>query len=275
MANAMVFSRNHKIKVALLKVSDRITRLCQAGNGIAPPDYMQVQYGGGSFFEIGLQFFRILLDHTEVKRDSAILDVGCGIGRMAMPFTAYLTADGRYEGFDIMPDGIGHCQRRITPSFPVFRFQVADVFNSFYNPAGKQKPEAFRFPYDDASFDVVFSTSVFTHLPPAAVAQYLRETARVLKPGGRCLHTCFSLNDESLAGIREGRAAGGIAHQMDGFMTSDPNNIEDAIAIPEDDFARMYAAAGLEGFTLHRGSWSGRAGRSLTYQDVATATKPA
>jgi SAM-dependent methyltransferase len=271
--NEILQNRNQRIKVGLLKVADRINRLCDAGNVIAPPDYMQVQYGGGSYYEIGLHFFRHLLDQSNLRRDSRVLDVGCGIGRMALPLAFYLGPDARYEGFDIMPDGIEYCSSKVTPAFPNFRFQVANVFNSFYNPNGTIPAERYAFPYADASFDVVFSTSVFTHLPPNAVAQYLRETARVLAPGGKCLHTCFALDDEALAGIREGRAKGGIVHQMDGFMTSSRESIEDAIAIPEGDFTAMYAAAGLNDVRRHPGSWSGRKGSCLSYQDIWVATK--
>lgn len=30
-----------------------------------------------------------------------VLDVGCGVGRMAIPLTRYLSAEGSYEGFDV------------------------------------------------------------------------------------------------------------------------------------------------------------------------------
>lgn len=41
-------------------------------------------------------------------------------------------------------------------------------------------------PYPDASFDVVFSSNVLEHVPHLPLLQ--REMARVLKPGGFCLH---------------------------------------------------------------------------------------
>lgn len=269
----MVLSPRQRLKVGLLKVADHINRVCIANDNLAPPDFMQVQYGGGSFFEIGLEFFGILLDHVTLQRDSAVLDVGCGIGRMALPLTAYLTKDGRYEGFDIMPAGIDYCQRHITPRFQNFKFQQADIFNAFYNPGGRQMAEGFEFPFPDNSFDVVFSSSVFTHLAPPAVAQYLRETARVLKPGGRCLHTCFSLDQAALESVAAGRDQPKLRHQLDGFMTSSLENVEDAIGIPAETFAALYEQAGLSDLAIHAGSWARRPGAALAYQDVATATK--
>jgi len=105
MKNAMALSGRQRIKVNLLKASHAINKLCLSANKIAPPDYLQVPYGGGPYFEIGLHFFRHLLDHCDLKRSSHVLDVGCGIGRMALPLTAYLHGEARYEGFDIMPEG--------------------------------------------------------------------------------------------------------------------------------------------------------------------------
>lgn len=274
MKNGMLLSRRQQVKVNLLKTAHAINKVCLAADGLAPPAYLQVQYGGGSFFEIGLQFFRHLLDLGDLQRDSHVLDVGCGIGRMALPLTAFLGAAGRYEGFDIMPDGIEYCSAHITPTFPAFRFQQADVFNAFYHPAGKQKAEAYRFPYPDASFDIVFSTSVFTHLAPPAVAQYLRETARVLKPGGKCLHSCYLLDAEAIAAVAKGVDSPGLRHQLDGFMTSDLKNIEDAIGIPEETFRSLYSAAGLTGLEVHPGRWAPRSGATLWYQDICVSTRP-
>ena len=49
---------------------------------------------------------------------NSVLDVGCGIGRMAIPLARYLNTDGKYEGFDIIPENIAWCQRAITPRYP-------------------------------------------------------------------------------------------------------------------------------------------------------------
>ena len=44
---------------------------------------------------------------------------------------------GRYEGIDVVPRGIEWCRQAITPRYPNFRFQVADLYNRHYNPAGR------------------------------------------------------------------------------------------------------------------------------------------
>src|SRR5687767_15011180 len=68
---------------------------------------------------------------------------------------------------------------------PDFQFDWLDVGNTQYNTRSSRAASAVRFPDDDASFDFVFATSVFTHLLPDAAARYLAESRRVLRPGGR------------------------------------------------------------------------------------------
>ena len=41
--------------------------------------------------------------------------------------------------------------------------------------------------------NLVFAASVFTHLVPETTARYIREAARVLKPGGRAVFSFFIL----------------------------------------------------------------------------------
>ncbi|MGI9020287.1 MAG: class I SAM-dependent methyltransferase [Solirubrobacterales bacterium] len=43
--------------------------------------------------------------------------------------------------------------------------------------------------YDNESFDLVFHASVFPHLLPDAAWNYVRKTARVLRPGDTCFAT--------------------------------------------------------------------------------------
>ena len=161
--------------------------------GIRPPPADLVDGIGGGW-EVGGVFLGHFRDVCRLGPDEAVLDVGCGVGRMAAPLTAYLSPRGRYDGFDIMAENVRWCRRALTPRFPNFRFRHADVYNREYNPGGRVPAAAFRFPYPDAAFDFVFATSVFTHLLPADAAHYLAELGRVLRPGGRGLATVFLLN---------------------------------------------------------------------------------
>src|SRR5262249_8590898 len=141
------------------------------------------------------------------------------------------------------------------------------------NPKGKYQSLDFRFPYPDASFDVVFLTSVFTHMFPPDVEHYLDEIARVLKPGGRCLCTFFLLNEESLALIAAGQGTRKFQHEREGYRTIHEKRPEEGIAFPEAVVRELYGKYGLNPREPVRyGSWCGRT-EHLSYQDVVIAAK--
>ena len=236
---------------------------------LVPPQRL-LRIGDGDFGERGREF---LAYHVELARASPrarILDVGCGVGRMALPLARYLDAEGSYEGFDIMKEGIEWCQRFITPRHPNFRFRHADVFNPVYNPSGPTAAAAYRFPYPDASFDYVFLTSVFTHMLPEDLEHYLSEIARVLRPGGTSLITYFLLNPESRVLMPAGKD---FKYEGQGFWTTHPERPEEATAYDEAFVRALYPRVGLEIVEPVRyGSWCART-EFKSYQDIVIATR--
>ena len=248
-------------------------RFSAQGKGMVPPASM-VYVGIGDFEKIGNEFLRYFIDLAGLRPDEHVLDVGCGIGRMAIPLTGYLSPEGSYRGFDIVKEGIEWCSGRITPRFPNFRFEHSDIYNKHYNAAGAIPAADYRFPYDDACFDFVFLTSVFTHMFPRDLEHYLGEVSRVLRPGGRCFVTLFLLNPESLANISAGRSELDFRHEVSqGCMTVDPRDPEAAVAYDEPSMLGRFGRAGLEVRTpASYGSWSGR-GEHLSFQDIVVATR--
>jgi len=241
---------------------------------LLPPKGLQ-RYVGGAYKEVGAEFFGYLTGLCGLQPGDSVLDVGCGSGRMALPLTDYLSGEGRYAGFDISEKAIAWCTENISQSHPNFAFEVADIQNSFYNPKGKYKSSEFPFPYPDASFDVVFLTSVFTHMFPPDVKHYLHEIARVLKPGGRCLTTFFLINEESSALTKARKGTLNFEHEGPGYRTTDKKRPEAAIAYPE-AFARdLHAECGLAlQEPIRYGSWCGRP-QYLSFQDILISVKPA
>ena len=115
--------------------------------------------------------------------------------------------------------------------------------------------------------------SVFTHLLPEDVENYLAQVARVLKPGGRCLITFFLLNQESLDLIETGRSTLDLRHGEGAYRVADPLVPERTIGYDERYVEQLYARCGLAvRRPIHYGSWCGR-GDFLSYQDVVVAEK--
>lgn len=236
-----------------------------------PPTLMFI--GGGDYEAVGNEFLAHFRTLGGLEPHHRVLDVGCGIGRMAVPLTRYLTPEGSYDGFDIVPHGIAWCRRRISRRFPNFRFELAPIRNSDYNPEGALTATQYAFPYADRAFDFVFMTSVFTHMLPDEVDHYLRETARVLAPGGRCFITWFLLNRESRDLIGEGKSTLPFLHVLGDCLSTDATVREQAIAYDEERVRGMYAACGFVcRAPIAYGSWCGRA-HCLTYQDIVVARK--
>ena len=148
------------------------------------------------FARSGQDQVRFFAELCGLRPDQSVLDIGCGVGRIALPLTRYLSSEGRYEGFDIRGYMIGWCQRNITSSHPNFRFTAVSVASS--TRPGEQQAAAFRFPYPDEYFDLAFASALFTDLTGGATENYLAEARRVLRPGGVLAATFNLYNSDSL-----------------------------------------------------------------------------
>jgi SAM-dependent methyltransferase len=238
-----------------------------------PPRLLQF-VGSGDYCAVGDEFLGYFRRFCGLQANHSVLDVGCGIGRMAVPLTRYLSPRGSYEGIDIVPEGIEWCSGHITSKYPIFRFQLADVFSKFYNPTGRFQACDYRFPFANNSFDFAFLTSVFTHMLPGDVTNYMRELSRVLKPGGKCLITWLMLNDESEDLVKRGKSTLDVIHPMGECRIMNRAIPEDAVAYPEGKILEFYRGAGfVVEAPIHYGSWCGRA-TFLSVQDICIAQKP-
>jgi SAM-dependent methyltransferase len=189
-----------------------------------------------------------------------VLDIGSGPGNLAIGLIDYLT--GTYDGIEIHPEAVAWCQHAITPRYPSFRFHRADLASAAYNPQGHASPSSYRFPFSDQSFDFIFLGSVFTHMLPDGVENYLHEIARLLARDGTCVASYFLLNDETRRGVERGtsfmsfdvRHASGLCRLHDAAVP------EAAVALEETFVRRVHQEGGLRVRDVRRGDWStGRA----------------
>jgi SAM-dependent methyltransferase len=252
------------------------SRSMHKSDELVPPEWLASQAGPGSFPEIGRELARYLIQLCRLEHDSRVLDLGCGSGRLAVPLTAYLSPEGKYEGVDVLPWAIEWCKKEISSRYPNFSFQHADVFSAQYYPDGAVQPKDYTVPYDRNQFDVVCATSLFTHMRSDGLERYLSEIARVLTAGGRALLTFYLLNDESLSSIEAGKAGPEFrfTHSLGQCWVTYEDAPEYIVGYSDEFVVDACKGVGLRvKEPIFYGQWCGR-DAFLSWQDVIVADRP-
>lgn len=248
---------------------DALDKITFRHNKFIPPR-RDIFVGDGNFKKIGEEFLNFFINIGGLQPNHHVLDIGSGIGRMAIPLTEYITRDGSYNGMEIVLKGVEWCNKNITPVYPNFHFHHIDVYNKQYNPTGRFRAQEYRFPFENKKFDFIFLTSVFTHMLPEDVENYISEISRLLKPSCRCFLTFFLINPEALYHIEKGESKL-IFKKENKYWTTNSLIPESAIAYEEDFIQNLLQKHFLKIIPpIYYGSWCGRK-NYLSYQDILIA----
>ncbi len=151
-----------------------------------PPAYLRVMTAGHADAAAFLSQGRAAADLVEavaarhdrpLSEHPDVLDFGCGCGRVSR----YLGARARLSGCDINGKLVDWACANLPGRFVLSR----------------QTPPL---PYEAAAFDLVYATSVFTHMTEEPLKAWLAELARVVRPGGLALLSFF---DEKIPAAAE------------------------------------------------------------------------
>jgi SAM-dependent methyltransferase len=146
-------------------------------DGIPVPPHWLVQMVTGrtattgfvaSGHQVGRLFAELIERHLPAAGEPAVIDFGCGCGRVARVMPRYLNCE--LHGCDITAEAIEWCRRNLAGEF----FLSADE-----PPLG----------VPDARFDVLYAVSVLTHLDQWRQDAWLAEWQRIVRPGGLLLVT--------------------------------------------------------------------------------------
>lgn len=180
------------------------------GLPLPPPEMIALVIGNYSiqaYLETGpgvADLFTRVLDANGVSIASldGILDFGCGSGRVMRRWKDLARVG--LAGVDYNPYLVEWCSQAL----PFASFQR----NVLPEPLG----------FDDESFDLVYSFSVFTHLDVDSQLSWMSELIRVLKPGGHLLITVHgTMYVESLTPEEQSRyAAGNVIVKDAGYSGS-------------------------------------------------------
>lgn len=233
---------------------------------VPPLDRNFVSLNPAEFLAEGIDLMRGLTN-AGLQPHHNVLDLGCGIGRLALPLTQYMSEEGYYLGLDINLSGIAWAHENITSRYPRFEFVVLNARNVHYGAKheyGQDDLVHSSLPIPDyMHFDVVGALSLFTHLTWEELTWYFNKLRGLLKPGGVLVGTFFIMTERARASIRAGRCP--IAFDLDvpgpSYHAKDANGRFTAFAHDERAFLDLIASCGLE---ICSDSWySG-------WQDIAT-----
>jgi ubiquinone/menaquinone biosynthesis C-methylase UbiE len=258
---------------------DVVERLRGDREEMVPPKAQIFTGAVDGFKSSGRMLVQQLVAAGGLEPSYRVLDVGSGMGRLAVALTEFLSDEGSYEGLDIVESGVKWCQENISTNYSNFTFRVADVFNEEYNPQGSSSAASYVFPYDDETFDFAVLVSVFTHMPSEDMENYVSELLRVLKPGGRCWATYYLINEESERLMESGSSILRFRHHSGPQWLVSKRAAALSVAYDERYVLELFARSGRVGdVTVLPGGWCGRKsfwpGKSpLGDQDVVVTTK--
>lgn len=221
---------------------------------LVPPTSMIYTGEIGDFKAGGLNLVRRVTTITGITPEAKILDIGCGMGRFAVGLTSYLNENGRYDGLDIVKDAIEWNNGNIATRYPNFHFTHADIYNKEYNPHGQVQASEYKFPFPDATFDLITLHSIFTHLLPTDTEHYIAEISRMLKKGGHCYATYSLLNDETQISMDAGKSILRFKRYEGPSWVVGTQVPELAVGYDESYILDLYARNNLAG-TVHYGKW--------------------
>jgi len=127
------------------------------------------------------------LIHHGLRRESRLLDVGCGVGRLARRAVPFLD-EGCYTGVDISTAALAHAEELAAKEGWVER-KPRFVLNGDLDL--------------DGTFDMLWAHSVFTHLAPQYIEAIVRNAAQRLPVGARFLFTYKRINTMQRTGLKQ------------------------------------------------------------------------
>jgi cyclopropane fatty-acyl-phospholipid synthase-like methyltransferase len=230
-----------------------------------PPLWLRRYVGPPQTFETAAAEFLCLLKlGADLRTDSAVLDIGCGCGALAIQLFDYLGLQGRYLGIDIHRPSVRWCQTHLRRAG--FSFEWVDMHSSAYNPRGSLRPDEVRLD-GHSPFDVAVAKSLFTHVTPDVLRAYMRLVGQSLSPAGVFVFTAFLFQD-----ARAPEVAQAFPFGDEDCRHAYAYRIESAVAHSEQSVLRAMSDAGLKMTRLYTGAWH-NAADPLSFQDVIIARR--
>lgn len=129
-----------------------------------------------SRFGFGEAFLEEIVDEAALKPGESVLDCGCGTGTLAIIAKHRVGPGGRVVGVDISDDQLTKARNKARAQGLEIEFHHGSID---------------ELPCSDQSFDGIFSTLMFHHVPRNVKKHAFSEMRRVVKPDGRIVIADF------------------------------------------------------------------------------------
>lgn len=138
------------------------------------------QPGQTAGYALHERFAKVVEGHGAFRR---VLDAGCGFGKSTITL-AERFPEASVEGADL--------------AVPCLKLAALEAGEKQMRNLRYREADVCKTAYADGSFDLVTSTMLLHELDPGAVQDFLRESHRLLQPGGMVIHLDFQVSDPFL-----------------------------------------------------------------------------
>ena len=132
---------------------------------------------------------RRVIDECGLTRDSRLLDIGCGQGRLLRGVIGELGCVGGYLGLDVHEPSVEWLRSQVNVGFAEFR--LLHFRNDRYNPSIRER----ELPDLGERFEAVVLISVFSHMRLDDISTYLRFIRKSMAENARAFLTAFVEDD--------------------------------------------------------------------------------
>ena len=227
-----------------------------------------------------------LKDIAQLNPNSVTLDFGCGLGRMASAYLMEGGSCGLYYGWE--PDLFAlKWLRKEYSQQNSFRFGGHPLTASqTYLSKGTQPSENYEdkdlaIPEKESwhkfvegvKFDLIWTSSIFTHTFPSTTVEILKLFKEIAKPGSWIVNTFLSIDDQSERAMKAGTADRKLPLSVNGIRTYDAKNPLVCTAYTVEQINQIYLEVGFPKPEIRFGSWAGR-DNGVTYQDLVIVQMP-
>jgi SAM-dependent methyltransferase len=166
------------------------------------------------------------VEGLDLRQTRDVLDFGCGVGRQLLQLARRYPKLNLYA-CDVNGRSIAYLQR----AYP----KIESYANAFSPPLK----------YSDSKFDLVLSVSIFSHLSINDNPIWLKELARVTRPGGLC---CLTILGSHAMGLHAPQSGGPSARDQSKLLEEQGYLFQN---YERPDFQRVAAEMWDKGNTLH------------------------